>query len=134
MLRQTATFTTTSHGAVTAVHASRLTPSASHANIVHDECSLWLTRCKLSLHSKQNEKLKTEPQTTLQKPRADYARQVSRDLLRPTDPSDQQITANPADKKDSKHPSSSQKPESNQKFFKGELSNRFLDGRVSNKK
>ncbi|XP_006974092.1 uncharacterized protein C1orf87 homolog isoform X1 [Peromyscus maniculatus bairdii] len=80
---------------------------------------------------KQNEKLKTEPQTTLQKPRADYARQVSRDLLRPTDPSDQQITANPADKKDSKHPSSSQKPESNQKFFKGELSNRFLDGRIS---
>ncbi|KAL6085569.1 hypothetical protein STEG23_007313, partial [Scotinomys teguina] len=80
---------------------------------------------------KQNEKLKTEPQTTLQKPRADYARQVSRDLLRPMDPSDQQITANADDEEDSKHPSSNQKQESNQKFLKGVLSNRLLDDRIS---
>lgn len=87
-----------------------------------------------SLHSNQNEKSKTEPQTTLQKSRADYARQVSRGLPGPSDPSDQKITSNPAEKEDSKHPSSSQKPENNQKFLTGVPSNKFLDGRVSNKK
>ncbi|CAO2588165.1 Uncharacterized protein C1orf87 homolog, partial [Lemmus lemmus] len=79
----------------------------------------------------QNEKLKTEPQTTLQKSRADYARQVSRDLPGPSDPSDQQITSHPADKEDRKYPSSSQKPENNQKFLTRVPSNRFLDGRTS---
>ncbi|KAH0515097.1 hypothetical protein LTLLF_132245 [Microtus ochrogaster] len=75
----------------------------------------------------QNEKSKTEPQTTLQKSRADYSRQVSRDLPGPPDPSDQKITSNPAEKGDSKHPGSSQKPENNQKFSSR---NRFLDGRL----
>ncbi|XP_021016775.1 uncharacterized protein C1orf87 homolog [Mus caroli] len=80
---------------------------------------------------KQNEKLKTEPQTSLQKPRNDHSRQVSRDLPGPTDSSEQQITANPAEKEESKHPRSSLKPESNQKFLTRVLSNRFLDGRTS---
>ncbi|CAH6790549.1 Gm12695 [Phodopus roborovskii] len=81
---------------------------------------------------KQNEKLKTEePQTTLQKPRVDYARQVSRELTGPTIPSDQQITANPADEEESKHSSSSQKPQNNQKFLTGVPKNRILDGRIS---
>ncbi|ERE83052.1 EF-hand-like domain containing protein [Cricetulus griseus] len=81
---------------------------------------------------KQDEKLKTEePQTTLQKPRAAYSRQVSRDLTGSTVPSDRQITANPADKEESKRPSSSQKPESNQKFLTRLPSNRFLNGRIS---
>lgn len=65
-----------------------------------------------SLHSKQNEKLKTEPQTSLQKPTTDYTRQVSRDLPGPTDSSKQKITANPAEKEENEHPSSSLKPES----------------------
>ncbi|XP_041507094.1 uncharacterized protein C1orf87 homolog [Microtus oregoni] len=76
----------------------------------------------------QNEKSKTEPQTTLQKSQADYSRQVSRDLPGPSDPSDQKITSNPAEKEDSKHPGSSQKPENNQKFSSR---NKFLDGRTS---
>ncbi|KAL1776244.1 hypothetical protein HispidOSU_003742 [Sigmodon hispidus] len=81
---------------------------------------------------KQNEKLKTDPQTTLQKPRADDdARQVSRDLPGPTNPSDQQITANPTDKEESRHPSSRQKPESNQKYLTEVLKSRFPDGRIS---
>lgn len=79
----------------------------------------------------QNEKSKTEPQTTLQKSRADYARQVSRDLPGPSDPSVQKIASNPAEKEDSKHSSSSQKPENNQKFLTGVPSNKFLDGRTS---
>ncbi|XP_049992381.1 uncharacterized protein C1orf87 homolog isoform X1 [Alexandromys fortis] len=79
----------------------------------------------------QSEKSKTEPQTTLQKSQPDYARQVSRDLPGPSDPSDQKITSNPAEKEDSKHPGSSQKPENNQKFLTGVPRNRFLDGRTS---
>ncbi|XP_028634632.1 uncharacterized protein C1orf87 homolog [Grammomys surdaster] len=79
----------------------------------------------------QNEKSKTEPQTSLQKPTTDYTRQVSRDLPGPTDTSVQQIPANPAEKEESKHPSSSPKPESNQKFLTRVLSNRFLDDRFS---
>ncbi|XP_057640561.1 uncharacterized protein C1orf87 homolog [Chionomys nivalis] len=79
----------------------------------------------------QNEKSKTEPQTTLQKSQPDYARQVNRDLPGPSNPSDQKITSNPAEKEDSKHPGSSQKPENNQKFLTRVPSNRFLDGRTS---
>ncbi|XP_051020409.1 uncharacterized protein C1orf87 homolog [Acomys russatus] len=78
----------------------------------------------------QNEKLKTEPQTTFHKPK-NSARQVSRDLPGPTIHYDQQITAKAADKEESKHSSNSRKPESSEKFLTRVRSNRFLDNRIS---
>ncbi|XP_017449066.1 uncharacterized protein C1orf87 homolog isoform X1 [Rattus norvegicus] len=75
---------------------------------------------------RQNETLKTEPQTPLPEPGTDYSRQVRRDLPGPTDSSEQQISAHPAEKEES-----GQKPESNQKFLTTVLGNRFLDDMIS---
>lgn len=82
---------------------------------------------------RQNEKLKTEPQTPLQEPGTDGSRQVRRDLPGPTDSSEQQISAHPAEKGESKYPRSSQKPESDQKFLTTVLGNRFLDDMISHR-
>ncbi|XP_072586876.1 uncharacterized protein C1orf87 homolog isoform X1 [Vulpes vulpes] len=73
---------------------------------------------------KENENLKAETQTVLQKSMIGGARQISRDSPTPTNPTDHQINHDLDDKEESKH------PENNQKFLAGARSNRFLDGKI----
>nr|XP_005543277.2 uncharacterized protein C1orf87 homolog isoform X1 [Macaca fascicularis] len=79
---------------------------------------------------KENENLKTETQTTRQKPMTDNARQMSRDPPAPINFTDQQTNYNPDDVKENKHPENNQKSENNQKLLTGAHSSRFLDGKI----
>ncbi|XP_021535617.1 uncharacterized protein C1orf87 homolog [Neomonachus schauinslandi] len=79
---------------------------------------------------KENENLKAETQTVLQKSMIGGAKQMSRDSPAPTNPTDHQINHDPDDKEESKQPENNQKPEDNQKFLTGALSSRFLDGKI----
>uniref|UniRef100_A0A8C3WPN6 Chromosome 1 open reading frame 87 n=1 Tax=Catagonus wagneri TaxID=51154 RepID=A0A8C3WPN6_9CETA len=81
---------------------------------------------------KEDENLKAETQTVLQKSGTDNARQTSKDLPAPTNPTDHQINHDPDDVEESKHPESNQKPEDNQKFLTEALSCRFLDNKIPN--
>uniref|UniRef100_G1L0J9 Uncharacterized protein n=1 Tax=Ailuropoda melanoleuca TaxID=9646 RepID=G1L0J9_AILME len=74
--------------------------------------------------TKEDENLKAETQTGLQKSMTGGAKQRSRDSPAPTKPTNHQISHNPDDKEESKH------PENNQKFLTGALRSRFLDGKV----
>uniref|UniRef100_A0ABI7XW65 Uncharacterized protein n=1 Tax=Felis catus TaxID=9685 RepID=A0ABI7XW65_FELCA len=79
---------------------------------------------------KENENLKTETQTVLQKSMIGSARQMSRDSPAPTNPTDHQINHDPDDEEENKHQENNQSPENNQKFLTGALTSRFLDGKV----
>uniref|UniRef100_A0A8C6CCS4 Carcinoma-related EF-hand protein n=1 Tax=Monodon monoceros TaxID=40151 RepID=A0A8C6CCS4_MONMO len=79
---------------------------------------------------KENENLKAETQTVLQKSVSGTAKQISRDPPASTNPIDHQINYDPDDVEKSKHPEKNQKPEDNQKLLTGALSCRFLDGQV----
>uniref|UniRef100_A0A8C9AZJ9 Carcinoma-related EF-hand protein n=1 Tax=Phocoena sinus TaxID=42100 RepID=A0A8C9AZJ9_PHOSS len=76
---------------------------------------------------KENENLKAETQTVLQKSVSGTAKQISRDPPASTNTIDHQINHDPDDVEKSKHP---EKPEDNQKLLMGALSCRFLDGQV----
>ncbi|XP_078306734.1 uncharacterized protein C1orf87 homolog isoform X2 [Panthera onca] len=80
---------------------------------------------------KENENLKAETQTVLQKSMIGSARQMSRDSPAPTNPTDHQINHDPEDEEENKHQENNQSPENNQKFLTGALTSRFLDGKVS---
>ncbi|XP_008072594.1 uncharacterized protein C1orf87-like, partial [Carlito syrichta] len=73
--------------------------------------------------AKENENLKTETQTVLQKPVTGDAKQMSRDSPAPTNPTDQQTNDHPDDVDESK------RPENNQKLLTGACSSRFLDSK-----
>ncbi|XP_058549759.1 uncharacterized protein C1orf87 homolog [Neofelis nebulosa] len=73
---------------------------------------------------KENENLKAETQTVLQKSMIGSARQMSRDSPAPTNPTDHQINHDPDDEEENKH------QENNQKFLTGALTSRFLDGKI----
>uniref|UniRef100_A0A8C8XAP3 Chromosome 1 open reading frame 87 n=1 Tax=Panthera leo TaxID=9689 RepID=A0A8C8XAP3_PANLE len=79
---------------------------------------------------KENENLKAETQTVLQKSMIGSARQMSRDSPAPTNPTDHQINHDPEDEEENKHQENNQSPENNQKFLTGALTSRFLDGKV----
>ncbi|XP_007089933.1 uncharacterized protein C1orf87 homolog isoform X3 [Panthera tigris] len=79
---------------------------------------------------KENENLKAETQTVLQKSMIGSARQMSRDSPAPTNPTDHQINHDPEDEEENKHQENNQSPENNQKFLTGALTSRFLDGKI----
>ncbi|XP_032450028.1 uncharacterized protein C1orf87 homolog [Lynx canadensis] len=79
---------------------------------------------------KENENLKAETQTVLQKSMIGSARQMSRDSPAPTNPTDHQINHDPDDEEENKHQENNQSPENNQKFLTGALTSRFLDGKI----
>ncbi|XP_046939461.1 LOW QUALITY PROTEIN: uncharacterized protein C1orf87 homolog [Lynx rufus] len=79
---------------------------------------------------KENENLKAETQTVLQKSMIGSARQMSRDSPAPTNPNDHQINHDPDDEEENKHQENNQSPEKNQKFLTGALTSRFLDGKI----
>ncbi|KAB0338672.1 hypothetical protein FD754_024410, partial [Muntiacus muntjak] len=81
---------------------------------------------------KENQNLKAEAQTVLQKSVPDDAKQIGGDPPAPTDSTDHQISHDPDDGKESKHRENNQKPEDSGKLLTGPLSCRFLDGKVSN--
>ncbi|KAF4021737.1 hypothetical protein G4228_013548 [Cervus hanglu yarkandensis] len=81
---------------------------------------------------KENQKLKAEAQTVLQKSVPGDAKQICGDPPAPIDPTDHQISHDPDDGKESKHQENNQKPEDSGKLLTGPLSCRFLDGKVSN--
>ncbi|XP_077005587.1 uncharacterized protein C1orf87 homolog [Tamandua tetradactyla] len=74
---------------------------------------------------KENENLKTQAQTAVQKPVTGKLRRMSRDPLAPTDPTDHQIDYNPDGIEKSKKPGNNQKP-----ILTGAGSSRFLDVKV----
>ncbi|KAM9693361.1 uncharacterized protein C1orf87 homolog [Dama dama] len=80
----------------------------------------------------ENQKLKAEAQTVLQKSVPGDAKQIYGDPPAPIDPTDHQISHDPDDGKESKHRENNQKPEDSGKLLTGPLSCRFLDGKVSN--
>ncbi|XP_043429341.1 uncharacterized protein C1orf87 homolog [Prionailurus bengalensis] len=80
--------------------------------------------------TKENENLKAETQTVLQKSMIGSARQMSRDSPAPTNPTDHQINHDPDDEEENKHQENNQSPENNQKFLTGALTSRFLDGKI----
>ncbi|XP_057566531.1 uncharacterized protein C1orf87 homolog [Hippopotamus amphibius kiboko] len=75
---------------------------------------------------KENENLKADTQTVLQKSVTGIAKQMSRDPPAPTNPTDHQINRDPDDVEESKH------PEDNQKLLTGALHCRLLDGKIPN--
>uniref|UniRef100_A0A8C2PBB1 Carcinoma-related EF-hand protein n=1 Tax=Capra hircus TaxID=9925 RepID=A0A8C2PBB1_CAPHI len=81
---------------------------------------------------KENQNLKAETQTVLQKSVTGDAKQIGGDPPAPTDPTDHQINHDPDDVKESKHRENNQKREDNGKLLTGTFSCRFLDGKVSN--
>ncbi|DAA31247.1 TPA: chromosome 1 open reading frame 87-like protein [Bos taurus] len=81
---------------------------------------------------KENQNLKAETQTVLQKSVTGDAKPIGGDPPALTDPTDHQINHDPDDVKESKHQENNQKPEDNGKLLTGALSCRFLDGKVSN--
>ncbi|XP_004483929.2 uncharacterized protein C1orf87 homolog [Dasypus novemcinctus] len=76
---------------------------------------------------KENESLKTETQTALQKSVTGKSKRVVRDSPPPTDPTDLQIDDNPDDTEESKKPENSQKP-----ILTEGGSSRFLDDKIPN--
>uniref|UniRef100_A0A8B9YK92 Chromosome 1 open reading frame 87 n=1 Tax=Bos mutus grunniens TaxID=30521 RepID=A0A8B9YK92_BOSMU len=79
---------------------------------------------------KENQNLKAETQTVLQKSVTGDAKPIGGDPPALTDPTDHQINHDPDDVKESKHQENNQKPEDNGKLLTGALSCRFLDGKV----
>ncbi|XP_069334110.1 uncharacterized protein C1orf87 homolog [Eulemur rufifrons] len=75
--------------------------------------------------TKENENMKTETQTVLQKPTTGNA-----SLPAPTNLTDEQTNYNPDGGEESKHPENIQKPENNQKLPTGANNSRFLDGSI----
>ena len=97
------------------------------------ECALSNKAQNLFLCSKENQNLKAETQTVLQKSVTGDAKPIGGDPPALTDPTDHQINHDPDDVKESKHQENNQKPEDNGKLLTGALSCRFLDGKMSNK-
>uniref|UniRef100_A0A2K6FXU0 Chromosome 1 open reading frame 87 n=1 Tax=Propithecus coquereli TaxID=379532 RepID=A0A2K6FXU0_PROCO len=75
--------------------------------------------------TKEDENMKTETQTVLQKPLTGNA-----SLPAPTNLTDEQTNYNPDGGEERKHPENIQKPENNQKLLTGANNSRFLDGKV----
>uniref|UniRef100_A0A2K6FXR4 Chromosome 1 open reading frame 87 n=1 Tax=Propithecus coquereli TaxID=379532 RepID=A0A2K6FXR4_PROCO len=75
--------------------------------------------------TKEDENMKTETQTVLQKPLTGNA-----SLPAPTNLTDEQTNYNPDGGEERKHPENIQKPENNQKLLTGANNSRFLDGKI----
>ncbi|KAL2772471.1 uncharacterized protein WCI35_020709 [Daubentonia madagascariensis] len=80
--------------------------------------------------TKENENMKTETQTVLQKPMTGNARRMSRAPPAPTNLTDEQTNYNPDDGEENKHPENIRKPENNQELLTGAHNSRFLDGKT----
>nr|XP_042104775.1 uncharacterized protein C1orf87 homolog isoform X5 [Ovis aries] len=78
---------------------------------------------------KENQNLKAETQTVLQKSVTGDAKQIGGDPPAPTDPTDHQINHDPDDVKENKHQENNRKREDNGKLLTGTFSCRLLDGK-----
>uniref|UniRef100_H0X5D5 Chromosome 1 open reading frame 87 n=1 Tax=Otolemur garnettii TaxID=30611 RepID=H0X5D5_OTOGA len=79
---------------------------------------------------KEDENMKTEMQTVVQKPKTGNAGQMSRDPPAPTNLADEQTNCSPDDEEESKRPGNTQRPGSSQRLLTGAHGSRFLGGKI----